>query len=456
MTSKQRLALIALILGSGIAILDGTVVNLALPKISTDLHAGFADLQWIADGFLLSLSALILLGGSLGDIFGRKKIYLLGYIGFGVASLLCGLAPNAKTLIAARLLQGIFGALLVPGALAIINTNFPKDKRGAAIGAWSAWIAIFAPLGPILGGYLLDVTSWRWIFLINPPFVVAGSLLALKYVEESKDVNPRRIDGWGSVLTTLALAGITYGLIEGPVNHWHASALVPLIVGVLAGGTFLLAEQHSRDPMVPLGLFRSRNFTGSNLMTFMMYGALGGFLFAFVIYLQATLHYSSIKAGVSILPLPIALFLLSKRFGALSAKLGPRIFMTIGPLITAAGILLMYGLSEGAGYTTRILPGMVLFGFGMSLLVAPLTVTVMASVAETSSGIASGINNAVARVSGLVVIAVLGIFGSHSYYKFAILLCGVMAIASGIISWFLIQNPAKPKLKNLEQSALES
>ncbi|HSX37001.1 MAG TPA: MFS transporter, partial [Patescibacteria group bacterium] len=435
MEKRHRLALVALILGSGIAVLDGTVVNLALPKIATDLHASFADLQWIADAYLLSLSSLILLGGSLGDIFGRKRVYLTGYVGFGIASLLCGLSPNAKFLIGARLLQGIFGALLVPGALAIINTNFSADKRGTAIGTWSAWIAIFAPLGPILGGYLLDVTSWRWIFFINPPFVAIGAFLAIRYIKESKDQNPRRIDGWGSVLTTGALAGITYGLIEGPVDHWSALTLTVLIAGIICSIIFILLERRTKDPMVPLDLFRSRNFSGSNIMTFLNYGALGGFLFAFIIYLQSTLHYSSIKAGVSILPLPIFIFLLSKRFGALSARIGPRIFMTLGPIVVGTGILLLYGLSGHDSYAAHILPGVTLFGLGMSLLVAPLTVTVMASVSQTSSGIASGINNALARVSGLVVIAVLGIFGARSYYNFSILLCGIMAITAGTISW---------------------
>lgn len=450
MSRRHRLALIALILGSGIAVLDGTVVNLALPKIAADLHASFADLQWIADGYLLTLSALILLGGSLGDIFGRKKVYLAGYIGFGLTSLLCGLAPNAKVLIIARLLQGISGALLVPGALAIINTGFPKASRGAAIGVWSAWIAIFSPLGPLLGGYLLDAASWRWIFFINPPFVLIGALLAIANVDESRDTNPRRIDIWGSILTTLSLAGITYGLIEGPTNHWAVRSWLPLGLGVVFGIIFLYSQKRSRDPMMPLGLFRSRNFTGSNIMTFLNYGALGGFLFAFVIYVQSAMHYSSIKAGVSTLPLPIALFLFSKRFGAMSAKIGPRIFMTIGPIMVGTGILLLAGLSNGASYIGHILPAMVLFGLGMSVLVAPLTVTVMASVDETSSGIASGINNVMARVSGLVVIAVLGIFGTHSYYKFAIVLSGVMAIAAGIISWFMIENPPQQKLEKVQ------
>lgn len=449
MGRELRLALVALILGSGIAVLDGTVVNLALPKIASDLHASFADLQWIADGFLLSLSALILLGGSLGDIFGRKKVYLTGYVGFGIASLLCGLAPNAKALIIARLLQGVFGALLVPGALAIINTNFPKAERGGAIGTWSAWLAIFAPLGPIIGGYLLDVTSWRWIFFINPPFVLIGSILAAKYVRESKDQNPRRIDVFGSLLVTAALAGITYGLIEGPTNHWASSAIVPLVAGVLLGLVFIFVERKSKDPMMPLGLFRSRNFTGSNIMTFLNYGALGGFLFAFVIYLQSTLHYSSIEAGISILPLPIALFLLSKQFGTWSARIGPRLFMTIGPLMVGTSILVLYGIDRGSSYIGHILPAMILFGVGMSVLVAPLTVTVMASVHETSSGIASGINNVMARVSGLVVVAVLGIFGAEHYYKFSILLCGFMALIAGVVSWFLIQNPPKAKIEKV-------
>lgn len=447
MDRRQRLTLLTTIIGSGIVILDGTVVNLALPKIGGSLHASFADLQWIVDGYLLSLSALILLGGSLGDILGRKKMYLLGLGGFGLASLLCGLAPNPTILILMRILQGIFGALLVPGGLAIINTNFSRDKRGEAIGSWSAWSAVFAALGPLLGGYILDVASWRWIFLINVPLVAVCYVLGRANIQESKDENTRRVDMPAAVLATAALAGITYGLIEGPARHWDALAIVPLALGILCSGLFVWVEKRTKDPMVRLSLFRSRNFTGSNLMTFMMYGALGGFIFALVIYLQSHLHYSSVKAGVSLLPLTILLVLFSKRVGKLSAVSGPRIFMAVGPLIAGAGILLLLNLGVGSGYFTKVFPGVLLFSVGMTLLVAPLTTTVMTAVDDVYSGIASGINNAVSRVAGLIVVALLGLFGSDDFYKFAILLCGLMALAAGLISWFLIQNPPKAKVE---------
>jgi EmrB/QacA subfamily drug resistance transporter len=450
MDKRQRLALLTTIIGSGIVILDGTVVNLALPKIGGSLHASFADLQWIVDGYLLSLSALILLGGSLGDIFGRKKMYLLGLGGFGIASLLCGLSPNPTVLILTRILQGVFGALLVPGGLAIINTNFSRDKRGEAIGSWSAWSAVFAALGPLLGGYILDVTSWRWIFLINVPLVAVCYILGQSSIQDSKDENARRVDVPAAVLATVALGGITYGLIEGPARHWNVLAIAPLALGILCSVLFVWMEKRVRDPMVRLSLFRSRNFTGSNLMTFMMYGALGGFIFALVIYLQSHMHYSSIKAGVSLLPLTILLVLFSKRVGKLSAVYGPRMFMAVGPLIAGAGILSLINLGAESGYFTRVFPGVLLFSIGMTLLVAPLTTTVMTAVDDVYSGIASGINNAVSRVAGLIVVALLGLFGSSQFYKFGILLCGVMALAAGVISWFLIENPPKQKLKKAQ------
>lgn len=446
MDRRQKLTLLATIIGSGIVILDSTVVNLALPKIATGLHASFADLQWIVDGYLLSLSALILLGGSLGDIFGRKKMYLFGLLGFGLSSLLCGSAPNATILIITRLLQGIFGALLVPGGLAIINTNFPADRRGAAIGSWSAWSAVFAALGPLLGGYILDIASWRWIFLINVPLVLVCYVLGQVSIKESRDKRVRKVDISGAVLAAMALSGLTYGLIEGPAQHWRSAALIPLFAGVLLSIYFVYFEKRHKDPMVPLTLFGSRNFTGSNLMTFMMYGALGGFLFALVIYLQTRLHYTSIDAGLSLLPLTVFLLLFSKRVGGLSARLGPKWFMTLGPLLAGVGILSLLGLKPGSTYITSVLPGVLLFAAGMALLVAPLTTTVMTSVSDTSSGIASGINNAVSRVAGLIVVAVLGLEGPGQFYKFAILLCGIMALLSGLISFLVIQNPHARKM----------
>lgn len=438
------MALIATIIGSGVVFLDGTIVNLALPKISHSLNAQFSDLQWIADGYLLSLSSLILLGGSLGDIFGRKRIYLIGLAGFGALSLLCGLSPNVGFLIAFRIIQGVFGALLVPGGLAIINTNFPRSERGMAIGTWSAWSGILAAIGPLVGGYIIDATTWRWIFFINIPLIIVCGVLAAKNFEESKDERVRRVDVRGAALCSLALAGITYGLIEGPVNHWDTKALVPLVLGFILGGVFIWYESRSKDPMVHLSLFRSRNFSGTNIMTFAMYGALAGFMFALVIYMQTKLGYSAIKAGASLLPVSLMLLFFSRRIGGLSTKYGPRYFLTAGPLIASLGMFLLIDYQPGDSYLWFLLPRVLLFSIGLVLLVAPLTTTVMMSVEETSSGIASGINNAVSRVAGLVVIALLGLFGTAHIYKFSMTLCAALAAAAGIISFFMIQNRAKP------------
>jgi EmrB/QacA subfamily drug resistance transporter len=442
--SRKTWTLVATILGSGVVFLDGTIVNLALPKISVGLHGHFSDLQWIADGYLLSLSALILLGGSLGDIFGRKRTYLVGLVGFGVVSLLCGLSPSIGFLIAFRIIQGVFGALLVPGGLAIINTNFPRDERGAAIGRWAAWSGILSAIGPLVGGYIIDAISWRWIFFINIPLIIVCGLLAFANVEESKDSRVRRVDGYGAALAAVSLAGITYGLIEGPLNHWQAKSLIPLLGGLLLGLVFLVFESRNRDPMVKLGLFRSRNFTGANLMTFAMYGALAGFMFALVIYMQTKLGYSAIKAGVSLLPVSLMLLFFSSRVGRLSSKLGPRYFLTLGPLLAALGMFLLIGYQPGDSYLWFLLPRVLLFSIGLVLLVAPLTTTVMTSVEDSSSGIASGINNAVSRVAGLVVIALLGLAGTGNTYRFSMILCAIFAAAAGVISYLTIENQAKP------------
>jgi EmrB/QacA subfamily drug resistance transporter len=441
MTRKQRLTLIATIIGSGIVILDSTVVNLALPRIGSDLHASFADLQWITDGYVLSLSALILLGGSLGDIYGRKKMYMLGLLGFGAMSLLCGLAPSATALIWLRVLQGVAGALLVPGGLAIINTNFPPKERGAAIGAWSAASAGFAALGPLLGGFILDIASWRWIFLINVPLVVLCYALGSVSIKEGRDESPRRVDLKGAGLAVLTLACLTFGLIEGPAHHWQSSSITLLLLGFIFAGLFVWNEKRVKDPMVRLSLFKSRNFTGSNLMTFGMYGALSSFFFALVIYLQQTMHYSSIKAGLSLLPVTILMIFFSRRAGAAASKYGARRFMTAGPLIAAVGMLYLYNLHPGSSYWTALLPGVLLFGIGLTTMVAPLTTTVMNSVADASSGIASGINNAVSRAAGLISVALLGLFGTAQVYHFAIILSASLAASAGIISYLWITDP---------------
>ncbi len=438
---KQMIALIAVVVGSAVAIIDGSIVNLALPKIESEWHTGYSSLQWISDGYLLSLSSLILLGGSLGDIIGRKKVYLVGVAGFGVSSLLCAFSLNVEMLVGLRILQGIFGALLVPGALAIITTNFEAKQQSVAIGRWTAWSSVAVVLSPFLGGWILTVTSWRWIFLINVPLALLCFMLAKLAVMETKDEGVRRIDWVGALLAAVSLAGITYGLIEGPGRHWSLGTLLPLILGGFLTGMFVVYEMRQRDPMVKLSLFRSRNFTGSNIMTFLMYGALGGFTFALVIYLQTYLHYSAFYAGVGLLPISICMILFSGRVGQLASRMGARFFMTAGPLIAGSGMFLLLFLKPGDTYLLGILPGALLFAVGLTLLVAPLTTTVMTSVPKNSSGIASGINNAVARSSGMIVIASLGLFGVSGAYTFAMALCTALAMLAGIISFLFIRTP---------------
>lgn len=430
----------AVIIGSGVVFLDGSVVNLALPKMANLLHAGFSGQQWIVDGYLLTLSALILLGGSLGDILGRKKVYMWGVVGFGLASLLCAFAPNIEMLVGARIIQGVFGALMIPGALALIETNFAAEQRGKAIGMWTAATSAIIAAGPLVGGYLIDVVSWQMIFLINVPLLLAVVWLGLPAIKESKTAVKRRIDWVDAGLAVAALGGLTYGLIEGPASHWSLPSIVALVGGAVASVLFVWCEHVRKDPMLPLRLFKSRNFTGVNITTFAMYGALGGFFFMLTIYLQTTLHYSSIAAGLATVPVSVVLIFLSGRIGALAGKLGPRWFLTLGPILAGLGILLLLPLAEGSEYIWHVLPGILLFGVGLAATVAPLTTTVLASVHEDDAGIASAVNNAVSRVSGLIVVALLGLYGAGQAYQFAVILCGSLAILGGIMSALLVRN----------------
>jgi EmrB/QacA subfamily drug resistance transporter len=406
----KRLTLIATILGSGIALLDGTVVNVALPTIQRGLGGGLAGQQWIVNGYLLTLSSLILVGGSLGDLYGERKVFAIGVGAFGCASVLCAIAPSIAFLVGARALQGIAGALLVPSSLAVIVNTFPPEERGAAIGSWTAFGSISTALGPLLGGELLAVASWRWIFVINVPLALVCLWLIFQVIPASAPRAPgaRRIDIPGAVLCALGLAGPVFALIEQPRLGWSSpGVIVPLVAGVAVFAGFLLYEWRASDPMLPLGLFRRRNFSAGNIETFAMYAGLSIVFFFLVLFLQQIGGYSPLQSGLATLPVTIVMFLLSRRFGALADRYGPRFFMGAGPLVAAGGLLLFQATGTKAAYLPEVFLPLLLFSLGLSMTVAPLTAAVLAGM-ETQAGIASGVNNAVARVAGLLGTASVG------------------------------------------------
>jgi EmrB/QacA subfamily drug resistance transporter len=407
---NRRLVLLACILGSAIAFLDQTVVNVALPSIRDDLDTGLAEQQWVVESYLLTLGALLLVGGSLGDILGRRRVFEMGLVGFGATSLLCALAPNAELLIVARGLQGAAGALLVPSSLALITGTFPPAQRGAAIGSWTAWTGVAFVLGPLGGGALIEFVSWRWIFAINVPLVVLNVLVVrLAVPAVAGEARGRRVDWEGATLCALGLAGPVFALIEQPRRGWGD----PLVWFPLLGGFALLAafvwhERRAREPMLPLEMFRARNFTVGNLATLTIYGGLGVATFFMTIYLQQVAGYSAIAAGMALVPITVVMWLLSKRFGALADRLGPRWFMGIGPIVAAAGFAWTAAIGIDVDYWTDLLPGVTLFGLGLAITVAPLTAAVLAAAGEEHAGVASGANNAIARVASLLAIAAVG------------------------------------------------
>jgi EmrB/QacA subfamily drug resistance transporter len=397
-------------MGSGIVTLDGTVVNVALPTIQRALGGGLAAEQWIVNGYLLTLGSLILIGGSLGDLFGERRIFALGVSGFGVASLACALAPSIGELVAARAVQGVAGALLVPSSLAVIVNTFPESERGGAIGSWTAWGAIAAVLGPLAGGELLAIASWRWIFLVNVPLVIACVSLILFAIPRAapRGGHARRIDVPGAALCAAGLGGPVFALIEQPRLGWSSPAvLAPLVAGVALLGAFTWRESRTREPMLPLGLFRRRNFAAGNIETFSMYAGLAILFFFLVLFLQQIGGYSPLRSGLATLPVTLIMFALSRRFGALADRYGPRLFMGGGPLVAACGLLLFQRIGAHIHYVSDVLPGLLVFALGLSMTVAPLTAAVLAG-AEHEAGIASGVNNAVARVAGLLGTASVG------------------------------------------------
>jgi len=449
-TPVGRAVIAAATLGSGMAMLDGTVVNVALRTIGRDLGASLAQLQWITNAYLLTLSSLILLGGSFGDRFGRRRVFVVGVIWFAAASLLCGVAPNPEILIAARALQGVGGALLTPGSLAMIQGAFAPEERAPAIGAWSGLGSIAAAIGPFVGGALVDYANWRWIFLLNLPLAALTVFIAVRAVPETRD--PRassHFDLVGAVLAAVTLGATTYALIEwGGASGWVAAVL-----GVAAGVGFVVAEAREPEPMLRLEMFRNMTFSASNAMTLLVYGALGALSFFVVIELQTVGGYEALAAGAAFVPMTIIMLFLAPAGGRLGQRIGPRIPMTVGPLVMAVGVLLMLRIGPDVSYVLDVLPAVIVFGLGLALMVAPLTATVLAAAPDEHAGIASGVNNAVARAGALLAVAALpiavGLHGAEyadpgtfdGAFHHAMIACATLLAAGGVISWFTIRRP---------------
>jgi EmrB/QacA subfamily drug resistance transporter len=444
-TARGRWLLIGTILGSGMASLDATVVNVALPRLSRDLHADFADLQWVLNGYTLTLASLILVGGSLGDRYGRRKVFSIGVVVFALASLLCGLAPNVALLVAARMLQGVGGALLAPGSLAILQASFHPDDRARAIGAWSGFGGITTAIGPFVGGWLVDAASWRFVFLLNLPLAALVLWVAAHHIPETR--SPPAAGGadvTGAVVGALGLAGLTYGLIE---RSWPLG-----IAGLVGLVVFVLVERRSHAPMLPLRIFRSVQFSATNIVTLFVYAGLASALFLMGLVLQEALGYSPIEAGAASLPITAVMLVFSARAGALAQRIGPRLPMTIGPLVIGCGLLLMTRIAPGASYAGAVFPAILVFACGLALTVAPLTATVLAAADAEHSGVASGVNNAVARVGGLLAVASVPLIAGFAPgavvgpaklvdgFHTALVGAAVLVALGGVIAWLTVRS----------------
>lgn len=457
-SAAGRWVLFATVLGSSMAFLDATVVNIALPTIGRDLDADLASLQWTINAYTLALAAFLLLGGSLGDHFGRRRVFCIGAIWFAAASLLCGIAPNVELLIVARALQGVGAALLTPGSLAIIEASFRREDRGAAVGAWSGLGGIAGALGPFVGGYLIEAASWRWIFLINLPLAAAVVWVAGRHVPETRDESVRggSLDIRGAVVTAIGLAAATYGLTAGAESGWGSPGVVSTLgVGIVAFVAFVLLERGRRGALVPLELFRSRQFSAANGVTFVVYAALAGALFLLPIQLQQTAGYSPLAAGAALVPMTLVMLLLSSRAGRLAQRIGPRLPMSLGPIVAGVGLALLGIVDSTSPYVSTVLPGVVVFALGLSLTVAPLTSTVLTAGGEEHAGASAAINNTVARVAGLIAVAVIptlagisvsGEAGGTSFdagFTQGMLIAAGVCLAGGVLAAVTIRNPPR-------------
>ena len=458
MSRNQRLTLVAAILGSAVAAVDGSIVNVALPAIERDLGGGLPAQQWVSNAYLLSLGSFILIGGSLGDIYGQRRIFAIGVAGFGLLSVACALAPTIDTLIAARALQGAAGALLTPSSLAIIVAAFSPTERGAAIGSWTAWGGIASIIGPLAGGWLVDQASWRWIFALNVPLVLVTLALIFIAVPKTAPVAGRHVDFVGATLCVLGLGGVVFALIEQPRYGWGSpTILLPLLGGAVSFCAFIAYERRAPEPMLKLELFARHNFSIANVETLTMYAGLSILFFFLVIFLQQVAGYSALRSGLATIPVTLVMFALSRRFGALADRYGPRFFMGAGPLIAASGVLFFLGTGMHPSYVRDLLPGLLIFSLGLSMTVAPLTATVMADADEGDAGIASAINNAVARIAGLLGVSVVGVVvastlvgdtfapnaSSLRAFHEAIAICAALIAAGGVAGAVGITNPRR-------------
>ncbi|MHB8680729.1 MAG: DHA2 family efflux MFS transporter permease subunit [Acidimicrobiales bacterium] len=458
-SSQGRWVIAATVLGSGMAAIDGTVVGIALPTIGRQFHAPLVSMQWVVTGYLLSLAALLLVGGALGDVLGRRRVFLAGVVWFTAASLACALAPDVLALIVLRVLQGVGAAFLVPGSLAIIQASFAPDDRGRAIGAWSGLGGVATAAGPLLGGYLISAVSWRWIFVLNVPVGMAVVAMAMRHVPETRrQPAGASIDVRGAALAVVALAGLTYGLVEGPSLGWaSASVDAQLALGVVSGVAFLFVERRTPEPILPLQVFRQRQFTVTNALTFLVYAALGGALFLLPVELQVVDRYSALEAGTALLPVTAVMLLLSARSGRLAGRIGPRLQMSVGPVVVAVGLALLARTVHQSSYAAALLPAVLVFGLGLAITVAPLTATALGSVSGDHAGLASAVNNDVSRVGGLIAVAVLPAFaglGGRAYlhpvamgsgFRTAVYIAAAWCAAGGLLAALAIRNPPRPE-----------